>query len=106
MIFPRFLSLWSEESLKTLNLIIDDIARYVNMLLWGKGLGRRDITIQDTGPQDTVFEVEHNLGSVPSGYLVYYQNKPGSLYVVDWDSKKARMKFSGSYATVKVRFFA
>jgi len=104
MIHPRHLSSWDKSQLNVLNSIISEIITYVNRWIFGSGY-KHDFEILDTGPADTSFVVNHRLGYKPSGWIVYYQNKPGNLYVVSWDENQAVFKFSNSNAHIKVRLF-
>ncbi|RLA76193.1 MAG: hypothetical protein DRG33_08110 [Deltaproteobacteria bacterium] len=104
MIHPQFLSKWDKSQLPVLNRIIDAIVKHINRWTFGSGY-KHDIEVTDTGTADTDFTVNHNLGYTPSGWLLYYQNKPGSLYVVSWDSTSAVFRFSNDNAHIKFRLF-
>ena len=104
MIHPRYLSRWGPDQLTVLNAILREIIDHVNR--WVFGIGRKhEFEITDTGPSGTDFTVNHNLGHRPFGWILYFQDKPGSLYLVDWDNKTATFRFSADNAHIKFRLF-
>jgi len=104
MIYPRRLSSWGPSELKNLNLIFDKIIRYLEDTKWGSGYFQ-DIEVTDTGTADTDFTVDHKLGYTPSGWLLYYQDKSGTLYLVSWNDSQATFRFSNDNAHIKFRLF-
>lgn len=54
------------------------------------------VSIPDTGPANTEFVVEHNLGQVPNFYDVKSKNKAGDIYIstTAWTTTKAYFKAS------------
>ena len=104
MIHPRYLTAWEKSQLPILNSVLADLIRHVNRWIFGSGY-KHDIEVTDTGPADTDFTVSHNLGYKPSGWILYYQDKAGNLYVVDWNETQATFRFSAANAHIKFRLF-
>jgi len=104
MIYPRYLISWDKSQLSTLNRILYDLISYVNRWIFGSGR-KHDLEVTDTGPADTNFTVTHNLGYQPSGWILYYQDKAGSLYLVSWNENQAIFRFSADNAHIKFRLF-
>ena len=104
MIHPRYLASWDRSQLPVLNSILTDLIKYINRWLFGSGY-KHDIEVTDTGPADTDFTVSHNLGYRPSGWILCYQDKAGSLYLVSWDESQATFRFSAANAHIKFRLF-
>lgn len=59
-----------------------------------------------TAVADTEVAITHNLGRVPSGYIVLKQDKAGSLYEsgTAWTDKIAYFKSNGTTVTFVVTF--
>ena len=104
MIHPRWIASWDPSQLSVLNAILKDIIDHVNRWLFGSGR-KHDFEITDTGTADTDFTVNHGLGYTPSGWILYYQDKAGDLYLVDWDESSATFRFSADNAHIKFRLF-
>ncbi len=53
------------------------------------------------GAQD---EVEHNLSYIPTGFIVVYRNKPGTMYDggTDWTSTHIYTRYNAATVSVKI----
>ena len=62
-----------------------------------------------TSTADAQVEVTHTLGKVPAGYIVYAQDKAGSLYTstggTAWSTTKLYLKCSIASVTFKIIVF-
>lgn len=66
----------------------------------------RLVTFTSNGTANTETEVAHTLGKVATGYIVYAQDKAGSLYTstggTAWTTTKIYLKCSVSSVTYKI----
>ena len=75
----------------------------------GENISGKFMEITSDGSADTEFQVIHNIGSVPSGFIVLWQDKAGSLYQAPdtgtaWSDTSAYLKCDVSSLTAKVFF--
>lgn len=68
----------------------------------GENIDGQWYTVSDTGTINTEFSFTHNLGTVPTGYLITKINKAGAIYEsgTTWTSTTIYLKCSVANATV------
>jgi len=97
-----------EESCKELTDALVDAFRKVQRTFGVLGMCLGYVcTVADTGSANVEFTVIHNLGVVPHGYLVAYQDKAGSVYDggTSWTSTNIYLKASVANMNIKVLVF-
>lgn len=64
-------------------------------------------SVSDTGTADTEFSVSHNLGRVPSGFVVTKTNKAGIVYDsgTAWTATAIYLKCSAANTAVTLQVF-
>lgn len=67
----------------------------------GENIAGQFVSFTSDASANTEFSVTHNLGAIPIGYIVFYQDKAGSLYQTptngtDWTATTVYLKCSVS----------
>jgi hypothetical protein len=65
------------------------------------------VTLTSSATPDDSNTVNHTLGKIPNGYIVYYQNKAGSLYDggTTWTNTAIYVKSNIASVTFKIIIF-
>lgn len=106
--FPQPRNPWELDVLKTLQDFFNRIVAILN-----RGITFTDnvdcvlITITTSATPDAENTVAHTLGKVPTGYIVYSQDKAASLYLgtTAWTSSNVYLKSNVASVTFKLIVF-
>jgi hypothetical protein len=81
IIFPNPRDQHEEDLYNSLREFIDDVTKILNRgILFSDNMDARLVTFTSNATPDTEDTTAHGLGRVPTGFIVYSQNKAGSLY--------------------------
>lgn len=69
---------------------------------FGENISGRFFNVSDTGSANTEFSINHNLSSIPTGYLVTSISNAGIIYKssTSWTSSNVYLKCSSANAAV------
>ena len=80
-IFPKPETKRQREMLQVLNVILLRLKSILNAgILFDENVSCKLVSFTSNATPDTEDTTAHGLGKVPNGYIVYSQNKAGSLY--------------------------
>ena len=92
----------------TLDELITDLRKIINRgITFSDNVNCRLVTFTTSATPDAENTVAHTLGSIPTGYLVYSQDKAGSLYLgtTTWTTTNIYLKCSIASIAYKVIIF-
>jgi len=106
--FPQPRNSWEMDVLKTLQDFFNRIVAILNRgITFTENVDCVLVTLTSSATPDDSNTVNHTLGKIPNGYIVYYQNKAGSLYDggTTWTNTAIYVKSNIASVTFKIIIF-
>lgn len=106
--FPQPRNSWEMDVLKTLQDFFNRIVAILNRgITFTENVDCVLVTLTSSATPDDSNTVNHTLGKIPNGYIVYYQNKAGSLYDggTTWTTTNIYLKCNVASVAYKIIIF-